>query len=223
MPSATLEEYLETIYKLSQQGEVRPTQLAESLGVAGPTVTATLRRLQTAGLVERPDGGVSLTGTGVDQALSIIRRHRLAERFLADVLGLPWDVVHEEACRLEHALSPQVQEALEAFLENPEVCPHGHPIPTSDLTIAALHGTPLSEHAAGEWLEVLRVAEDDEELLGYLASLGMFPGATVKIEQVSPFDGPFLLTVAGRTFALGRDVAGKVIVKRARKAPGAAG
>jgi DtxR family Mn-dependent transcriptional regulator len=213
MPSATLEEYLEAIYKLSEHGDVRPTQLADALGVSGPTVTATLRRLLGAGLIERPDGGVALTAEGREQALSILRRHRLSERFLADVLGLPWDVVHEEACRLEHALSPRVQRALEEYMDNPEVCPHGYPIPRSDLSIAELDGTPLSEHAASEQVEVLRVAEDDEQLLTYLASLGMFPGARVSIDEVSPFEGPFLVTVRGSTFALGRDVAAKVIVK----------
>jgi DtxR family Mn-dependent transcriptional regulator len=212
MPSATLEEYLEAIYKLSERGEVRPTQVAEALGVSGPTVTATMRRLQAAGLIERPGGALRLTAEGRTQALSILRRHRLAERFLADVLGLSWDEIHEEACRLEHALSPRVQDALEAYMDNPEVCPHGHPIPRSDLTIAELHGTPLAEHRAGERVEVLRVAEDDEELLTYLASLGMFPGAPVVIQEVSPFEGPFLLRVDGNTFALAREVASKVIV-----------
>jgi DtxR family transcriptional regulator, Mn-dependent transcriptional regulator len=213
MPSATLEEYLETIYKLSEKGEVRPTQIADSLGVSGPTVTATLRRLEAADLVARPSGGVALTASGRTQALSILRRHRLSERFLADILGLPWDVVHDEACRLEHALSPRVQEALERYMDNPEVCPHGHPIPSADLSIAELAGTPLAEQTKGDRVIVLRVAEDDEKLLGYLASLGMFPGAEVEIVDVSPFDGPFLLTVHGETFALGRDIAGKVIVK----------
>jgi DtxR family transcriptional regulator, Mn-dependent transcriptional regulator len=213
MPSATLEEYLETIYKLSERGEVRPTQIADALGVSGPTVTATLRRLEAAALVERPGGGVALTATGRTQALSILRRHRLAERFLADILGLPWDVVHDEACRLEHALSPQVQAALERYMDNPEVCPHGHPIPNADLNIAELAGEPLADRHPGEHVTILRVAEDDEKLLGYLASLGLFPGADVQIVEVSPFDGPFLLTVNGNTFALGRDVAGKVFVK----------
>jgi DtxR family Mn-dependent transcriptional regulator len=214
MPSATIEEYLEAIYKLSERGDVRPTQVAEALGVSGPTVTATLRRLQAAGLIERSDGGVLLTPEGNGQALSILRRHRLAERFLSDALGLPWDVVHDEACRLEHALSPRVQAALEEYLENPSVCPHGHPIPSSDLTIARLDGEPLGAHDPGDVVKVLRVAEDDEHMLAYLASLGMFPGARVSVRDVSPFGGPFLLEVDGETFALARDVADTVIVGR---------
>ncbi|MDP2299157.1 MAG: metal-dependent transcriptional regulator, partial [Actinomycetota bacterium] len=101
MPSATLEEYLEAIYKAAERGEVRPGHLAEALGVSAPTVTATLGRLKTAGLIERPDGGVTLTPDGRQAALDIVRRHRLAERFLVDALGLPWDEVHDEACQLE--------------------------------------------------------------------------------------------------------------------------
>lgn len=213
MPSATLEEYLEAIYKLSAGGEVRPTQVADALGVSGPTVTATLKRLQAAGLIERPSGGVALTGAGQDQALSILRRHRLAERLLADVLGLPWDVVHDEACRLEHAMSPRVQEALEMFLENPEVCPHGHPIPRADLSIATLEGEPLSVFSAGEQAEVVRVSEGDDELLAYLGSRGMYPGVRVTVQEVSPFNGPLLIRVGGATFALGRDVAEKVVAR----------
>jgi len=213
MPSATLEEYLETIYKISESGEVRPTQLADALSVSGATVTATLRRLEAAGLVDRPAGGVALTGRGRIEALSIIRRHRLAERLLVDVLGLPWDEVHEEACKLEHALSPRVQSALEVFLDNPEVCPHGHPIPSSDGKIASVKGVPLSEVRAGAGASILSVAEDDETLLAHLASLRLFPGAHVDVLEVEPMDGAMLVAVAGSPHALGRDVAGRVIVR----------
>jgi DtxR family transcriptional regulator, Mn-dependent transcriptional regulator len=213
MPSETLEEYLEAIYKLSESGEVRPTQLADALSVSGATVTATLRRLETAKLVDRPAGGVTLTGQGRIEALSIIRRHRLAERLLVDVLGLPWDEVHEEACKLEHALSPRVQSALEVFLDNPEVCPHGHPIPSSDGRIAAVKGVPLSEVPAGAGASILSVAEDDETLLAHLASLRLFPGAHVDVVEVAPMDGAMLVAVAGSPHALSRDVAGRVIVR----------
>src|SRR5450759_1376181 len=95
MPSATLEECLETIYKISLRGPVRPTQIAEALSVSGATVTATLRRLEAAGLVSRPEGGVALTESGQREAIAVVRRHRIAERFLVDALGLPWDAAHE--------------------------------------------------------------------------------------------------------------------------------
>lgn len=215
MPSSTLEEYLEAIYKLAERGPVRPGQLAEAMGVSAPTVTATLGRLQTAGYVERPDGGVELTLAGRRGALDIIRRHRLAERFLVDVLNLPWSEVHEEACQLEHALSPRVQQALEEFMENPSVCPHGHPIPAADGSIARTEGVPLCENGTGDEVEIVRIEDEEGELLSYLSSLGMFPGTHVRVCDVAPFKGPLLVEVGEARYALGRDVAEKIVVSEA--------
>ncbi|MFA5843664.1 MAG: metal-dependent transcriptional regulator [Coriobacteriia bacterium] len=212
MSSATLEEYLEAIYKLAEKGDVRPAQLADALGVSAPTVSATLKRLEAHGLIERPAGGVTLTPTGRAEAVDIVRRHRLAERFLVDVLGLAWDEVHEEACVLEHALSPRVQAALETFMDNPSVCPHGHPIPAADGSVGTVEGRPLADLIADESGEVVQVAEDDDSLLSYLASLGMFPGAVVRVCEVAPFKGPLLVEVGGSRYALGRDVAGRILV-----------
>jgi DtxR family Mn-dependent transcriptional regulator len=212
MPSATLEEYLEEIYKAAERGEVRPGQLADALGVSAPTVTATLGRLEAQGLIERPDGGVALTSEGRHAALDIVRRHRLAERFLVDALGLAWDEVHDEACQLEHALSPRVQAALEKFLENPDVCPHGHPIPSADGTIATQVGAPLCDSGTGAQVEIVRVEDEDGELLSYLSSLGMFPGTAVRVCDVAPFKGPLLVEVGDSRYALGREIAEKIVV-----------
>lgn len=214
MPSATIEEYLEAIYKLAEKGPVRPGQLTEVMGVSAPTVTATLGRLQAAGLIVRPEGGVELTLAGRQGALDIIRRHRLAERFLVDVLELPWDEVHEEACQLEHALSPRVQQALEQFMENPAVCPHGHPIPAADGSIAVLPGTPLCDNGPGDEVEIVRISDEDGELLSYLSSLGMFPGTSVRVCDIAPFKGPLLVEVGDARYALGRDIAEKIVVNR---------
>lgn len=213
MPSATLEEYLETIYKLAERGEVRPGQIAEAMGVSAPTVTATLGRLQKRGLISRAENGaVELTLSGRQGALDIIRRHRLAERFLVDVLGLSWDEVHDEACQLEHALSPKVQEALERFMDNPEVCPHGHPIPNADGVIAAQDGTPLCQLGVGDEVSIVRIEDEDGELLSYLSSLGMFPGTTVRVCDIAPFKGPLMVEVGDARYALGREVAEKIVV-----------
>jgi len=212
MPSATIEEYLEAIYKLAEKGPVRPGQVAEAMGVSAPTVTATLGRLQVAGLVDRPDGGVELTLSGRRGALDIIRRHRLSERFLVDVLRLPWAEVHEEACQLEHALSPRVQEALERFMDNPEVCPHGHPIPSADGAIAEQAGAPLCESGSGDEVKIVRIEDEDGELLSYLSSLGMFPGTAVRVCDIAPFKGPLMVEVGDARYALGRDVAEKIVV-----------
>lgn len=212
MPTATLEEYLETIYKLSEKGPVRPTPIAEALGVSGPTVTATLRRLESADYIERRDGDVILTGGGRALALDIVRRHRISERFLVDVLGLSWSDAHEDACLLEHALSPRVLEALEKYLDNPEVCPHGHPIPNAAGQVTAVEGSSLCEFGAGSDVRIVQVAEDDDAMLTYLASLGMFPGTQVRVCEVAPFNGPLLVDVEGSTYALGREVADRILV-----------
>ena len=213
MPTATLEEYLETIYKLAQKGAVRPTQVADSIGVSGPTVTATLRRLETQGLVERtPDGGVLLSDDGLCSALDIVRRHRIAERFLVDVLGLDIGEAHEDACLLEHALSPRVLLALEQYLDSPEVCPHGYPIPASDGSVAAVNGRPLSDLVQGESAVVLQIAEDDDAVLSYLASLGLLPGTKVTVLETAPFGGPLVVEVGDSHPALAREIAALVLV-----------
>ncbi len=218
MATATLEEYLESIYKLSEKGPVRPTPIAEALGVSGPTVTVTLRRLEAAGYVVREGNDVVLTDAGRTLALDIVRRHRISERFLVDVLGLPWDEAHEDACRLEHALSPRVLAALEEFLENPEVCPHGHPIPTAEGSIAEVTGAPLCDFDAGSSVRIVQVSEDDDAMLAYLGSLGMFPGTHVRVCEVAPFNGPLMVDVDGSTYALGREVADRILVTVAEPA-----
>ncbi|MDY0088317.1 MAG: metal-dependent transcriptional regulator [Coriobacteriia bacterium] len=212
MPSETLEEYLETIYKLAEKGKVRPTPIAEALNVSGPTVTATLKRLQRRGLIMRSDGDVVLTEQGELHAIDIIRRHRVAERFLFDVLGLSWEEAHEDACRLEHALSPRVLEALEEYLDNPEVCPHGHPIPSAEGEIARVEGIALCDVRRGQTARIVQVPEDDEAMLAYLGSLGMYPETPVLVREIAPFEGPLLIEVKGMSYALGRDVAERILV-----------
>lgn len=212
MPTPTLEEYLETIYKLSEGGSVKPTQIAEAIGVSGPTVTATLKRLEGHGLVERSGTDVILTAEGRARSVDVVRRHRIAERFLVDALGLDWEAAHEDACLLEHALSPRVLVALEDYLDNPTVCPHGHPIPAADGSVRRDHGTSLADVAVGGSAVVLRVAED-EDLLGYLGSVGLTPEALVRVVAVEPFEGPLTIEVAGQVRALGRDVARFVTVR----------
>lgn len=213
MPSQTIEEYLEAIYKMALSGVVRPTQIAEALAVSGPTVTATLRRLESQGLVTRPEGGVALTDAGRREAVQVIRRHRIAERFLVDALGLPWDAAHDEACLLEHAMSDRVLEALELFLDNPSVCPHGHPIPSVDGVVAELDGVPLTDLAVGNEGRVLRVSEDDDAILTYVGSLGLYPGVQVRIVSVAPFAGPLVVSVGGEEHAIAREVAAIICVE----------
>lgn len=217
MPTTTLEEYLETIYKLSTSGQVRPTRIADSMGVSGPTVTATLKRLEAQGYVTREGTAVVLTKEGEARSLDVVRKHRIAERFLVDVLGLDWEAAHEDACLLEHAMSPRVLEALERFLGDPTVCPHGHPIPAADGSVTVPDGESLDQVAPGSSATVLRVAEDEDDVLGYLGTIGLKPGTAVKVVAAEPFDGPLTIEVGGATRALAREVAGFVTVTDVRR------
>ncbi len=211
MPTPALEEYLETIYKLGQQGPVRPTQIADAVGVSGPTVTATLKRLESHGLVRRDGTEVVLTELGIARSLEIVRKHRIAERFLVDVLGLDWEAAHEDACLLEHALSGRVLEALEAYLDNPEVCPHGHPIPHADGSMPDVSGRSLAEFPVGAQVRILRVAED-EDVLGYLGSLQLVPGARLTVVAVEPAGGLMTIRVGAEDRVLALGVARHVTV-----------
>jgi len=194
---------------------VKPTAIAEAIGVSGPTVTATLRRLETHGYITRRGTEVNLTAEGEAGALDIVRRHRLAETFLVHTLGLDWDAAHEDACLLEHALSPRVLEALERFLENPEVCPHGHPIPAADGSMAVTTGEPLCDTAVGRRVKVLRVVEDSDAMLSYVGSLGLRPGTVITVTESAPFGGPLTLDIDGVRTAIARNIAGLVTVESA--------
>jgi len=212
MPTPTLEEYLETIYKLSAEtGTARPTQIAEAMGVSGPTVTATLGRLEARDLVIREGRAVRLTEAGTVQALDIVRKHRIAETFLVDVLGLDWEAAHEDACLLEHAMSARVLEALEAYLDNPDVCPHGHPIPSATGIIAEESGRSLADLEAGEMGTILRVAEE-EDVLSYLGERGLKPQVSVRVKDRDLVGGLLVLEIDDVTRVLALDIARYVTV-----------
>lgn len=209
MPTPTIEEYLEAIYALAGDGnEVIGARLAEALSVSPPTVTATLHRMVRDALIEiGPRKEVTLTAKGRDAVEALVRRHRLSERLLVDVLGLDWHTVHDEACRLEHAISPAVEERLAAFLGDPATCPHGNPIPGKYKGEAE---TRLSDASPGDARVITRVAqraESEPGLLQYLHQRGLVPGVQVLVAEVAPFNGPIVLQVDDRSVPVGRDVA----------------
>jgi DtxR family Mn-dependent transcriptional regulator len=215
MVTESAEEYLEAICKLGEEGQpVAVSVLAECLGISSVSANEMVRKLVERELVlYEPYKGVSLTPAGQAQALAVIRRHRLWERFLTDVLGLSWDQVHEEACRLEHATSPLVEERLAQFLGQPETCPHGHPMPTADGEMTVEAGCALAELTAGQKAVVLRVPEGDDALLRYLATLGLTPQTAVRVEAVAPFKGPLTVQVGEVQRVLGRELALQVVVR----------
>jgi DtxR family Mn-dependent transcriptional regulator len=185
--------YLKVIFQLTTGGRpVGTTALAERLGVAPPSASGMVRRLVGDGLVERvPRGGVRLTSAGEKVALEAVRRHRLLETFLHEVLGFPWDEVHDEAERLEPGASTHLMDRIEDVLGHPEVDPHGDPIPRADL-VGHHEDWPSSLlHApVGEPFVVRRVSDRQPDALRYLAELGLLPGATLDVLRLDPFDGP---------------------------------
>ncbi|MCL5292583.1 MAG: metal-dependent transcriptional regulator [Actinobacteria bacterium] len=216
MDSPAIEEYLEAIYKLQQaEKPVKQSQIANVLNLHPTTVGEMSRRLTEKGLIRRRTGGVELTKKGERAAVELIRRHRLSERFLVDVLGLPWERAHSEACKLEHALSDDVTDSLEKFLDSPSSCPHGHPIPDHDGRFAAESACSLSSLGSGDRGVIVSVDEANAEMLSYLASLGLLPEVEVVVEEVAPFGGPLLVKIGSAKYALGREVAAKIRVGRA--------
>ncbi|MGA2762200.1 MAG: metal-dependent transcriptional regulator [Spirochaetia bacterium] len=219
MESPIVEEYLEAIFKLHQEGKrLGTSELGKELAVSPASATEMMDRLVDKGLAEKSrDRGIELTRKGRKAALELIRKHRISERFLVDVLGMDWKDVHEEACKLEHVLSPEVETRMEALLTNAETCPHGHPIPDRLGRTAEAPVRRLSSLKRDEKGVIAKIAEERRDLLEYLATLGMMPQAAVLVEQVAPFDGPLLIRVKGASYALGREIAEKIWVKEAAK------
>jgi DtxR family transcriptional regulator, Mn-dependent transcriptional regulator len=210
------EEYLEAIFKLQRGADpVTVRRLAEELGVAPPSVSEMLHRLRTAGLVTEPAKGreITLTAEGDVEGAALVRRHRLSERFLVDYLDMPWDAVHDEACKFEHVLSPEVEARLAEQPGNPRTCPHGHTIPDEDGSLVEEDLRPLSGLDPGQEAVIGCITEEKSELLRYLASLGLLPDTPVTVESVAPFNGPLLVRVGGSQYALGREVTDKIMVR----------
>lgn len=209
------EEYLEAIFKLQRGARpVTVRRLADELGVAPASVSEMIGRLRTAGLVKQARGrGIVLTKAGDAEGASLVRRHRLSERFLVDYLDMPWDAVHEEACKFEHVLSPEVEARLAEQLGNPSTCPHGHAIPAEDGSLAQVDLRPLSALEPGDEAVIACIAEERADLLRYLASLGLLPDTLVAVESVAPFNGPLLVRAAGSQYALGREVTDRIMVR----------
>ncbi len=210
----SIEEYLEAVYRLEREGPgVTTSGLASSLGVAPASVSGMLKKLAKDGYVEPVGRGeVRLTQTGLAVAVRVLRRHRLAECLLTDVLGMPWDEVHAEACMLEHAISDRVETHLMKLLKNPTTCPHGQPIPPSDLSDPPSTGEPLAQVAAGARLRVASVTEELPEILRYLAGIGVRPGVELAIVQKAPLGGPITIGVNGSQHAISLELAGMITV-----------
>lgn len=215
--SPTVEEYLEAIYKLEEKkGAAKTTDLANELNVALGTITNTVESMEKQNLVIHvPYKGVKLTKKGERIALDVVRRHRLSERLLTDVLRLEWGKAHDIACKLEHAISDEdVLNSLEKLLGKPKTCPHGNPIPSQSGKLTQEKSELLANFLAGEAGIIMKITDERKDLLQYLAALGLVPGVSITVEEKAPFDGPITVRADGARHALGRAVASVIWVKR---------
>jgi DtxR family transcriptional regulator, Mn-dependent transcriptional regulator len=211
-----LEEYLEAIWELNEEGiSVIQARLAEHLGHSAPSVSEMVRRLKSDGYVELDGRFLSLTDKGMARAVSVVRKHRLAERLLTDVIGIPWHRTHVEACRWEHVISDEVEERLVAILDNPATCPHGNPIPGAGGKVPQLWA--LAEFEPGDRIRLERVTEQvevDMDALVYLDDHGFVPGTAAEVRSKAP-DGTLTLELDDGTIALGPALAGQLFAAKA--------
>ena len=215
-------ELLKAIYRLSHNSpgpeharvEAHTGDLADRLGLSPSTITTAVKRLADRGLVDhKPYRGVELTDEGSRIAVASIRRHRIVERFLADMLGYAWNEADRLAASFEHELPQEVEDRLFVALDRPETCPHGFPIPEPEVgEIPAL--PPLYELEPGDVAVVAVPGSTDPEVIAFLDQLGLRPGGRVEVQEKHPFDGPLVLLVDGETRTLGATVANQVFVQR---------
>jgi DtxR family Mn-dependent transcriptional regulator len=201
MATSTVEDYVKAIYLLQQDspnGEATVVRLAATLGVTKGSVTAMVRKLRDSGLVDAERyGGITLTRKGRTLAVDMIRRHRLIEVFLVETLGLDWSEVHDEAHRLEHAISGKVLDRLDEFLGRPSIDPHGDPIPSANGTLAHPDRPLLCDLSRGDKGTVTRITDQDPAFLEFIASYGLRPGTRISVVAVTP-EAESVIVRAGR-------------------------
>ena len=219
--SEAVDDYLKAIFQLSgrEERQVASTEIALHLGITGASVTNMLQKLASAEppmVVYRKHHGVKLAKTGKKRALEIIRHHRLIETFLNQVLGYPWDEVHQEAERLEHFISERFEERIAAKLGHPEFDPHGHAIPALDGSLPGTELQALSQLAPGQSAKVVSVSDKDPEMLRYLAGQGIRPGIRLTLAEQLPFKGAWQVQIgrAGSPALLSDSLAAAILVAR---------
>jgi DtxR family Mn-dependent transcriptional regulator len=208
-------ETLKSIYRLSRDGQDAHTgALADALGVSPATATATVKRLAERGLLDHKlYHGAELTLAGRAVAIAAIRRHRIVERFLADMLGYAWNEADRLATSFEHDLPQEVEDRLYVALDRPGSCPHGFPIPAPEVVeIPAM--PPLYDLEPGDVAVVAVPGSTDPEIVKFLDTLGLRPGVRVEVREKHPFDGPLVLRVDGQDRTVGEKVAHHIYVKK---------
>ena len=208
-------EALKSLYRLSRDGaDAHTGALADAMGVSPGTATAIAKRLAERGLLDhKPYRGVELTDTGRAVAVAAIRRHRIVERFLSDMLGYPWNEADRLATAFEHELPPEVEDRLYVALDRPASCPHGFPIPAPE--VGEIPAMPaLYELEPGDVAVVAVPGSTEPDLVRFLETLGLRPGVVVEVREKHPFDGPIVLRVGGQERTVGDRVARQIYVKQ---------
>jgi DtxR family Mn-dependent transcriptional regulator len=217
LPNATIEEYLEAIFRLLQNDKeyAKTGELAEVLNVKPPSVTQMVQKLaEKKYLKYEKSRGVRLTAKGRRLALDVLRRHRIAERLLVDLLGVSWEEAHDVACEWEHLLTPELCQNVLDRLEDPATCPHGNPIPESDGTVTPIPELTLADLEQGEIAVIDCISDENVDLLRMMSSMGMLPGETVRVVQISPVGDTLLIELGTAHFALSATLAKRVRVRR---------
>jgi DtxR family Mn-dependent transcriptional regulator len=211
------QDYLKHIYELTENGKSASTNaLATKLNISAPSVTGMIQKLASLRppLVEyQKHQGVTLTRDGKRAALEVIRHHRLLEAWLVQTLGYSWDEVHEEAERLEHVISEDLERRIAAAMGHPLRDPHGELIPTADLKMPLEDSTPLSALRPNQTGIVQCVKAADTKLLRYLESLGLVPGAKIEVKEYSPFDHNLTVKIERKTTVLGLNITSKILIE----------
>ena len=212
-------DYLKAIWEIGGSEAASTKDVAGRLSISSASVTNMFGRLQEMGLVEYERyRGASLTGTGLTEALRLVRRHRLIETFLMEHLGYSWQDVHEEAESLEHAVSDEFTERLAELLGHPARDPHGDPIPAADGTLVLESSKPLSEAQIGRRVRIVKVDDDSPSILNHLGERGLVPGRTVSVKEVRSVDG--IVTVedeGGEEHPLGESLTRAIFVEDAQR------
>ncbi len=210
------EMYLKAVYTVAQSmPPVTISKVADYMGVSAPSSYEMLKRLETHGLLQSgSEEGYRLTLRGMATATRVVRRLRLAERLLTDILRLDLAKVYAEACKLEHVISPEVEARLYEVLGRPTTCPHGLPIP-GDIEAPVETLPTLEDLKVWDRVTVVSIPEEDAAVVGHLAEVGVLPGTTLLVREVGPLNGPITVQVAQQIRAIGREVARRVRVRPA--------
>ena len=211
-------ETLKSIYRLTKGGTFAHTgDLADALGVTPGTATAAVKKLAERRLLQhKPYRGVELTRTGRRAAVAAIRRHRIVERFLPDMLGYAWNEADRLAGAFEHELPQEVEDRLFVALDRPATCPHGFPIPEPDV-VDIPEMPPLYALEPGDVAEVAVPGSTDQEVVDFLEKLGLRPGVLIEVREKHPFDGPLVVRVEGRDRTIGEKVASQIYVRNQKR------